>query len=131
MVALVDKVRAALEAAAGRYPGLAYAVLFGSAARGTAHARSDVDVAVRGVTGWERLGLEADLADAVGAPVQVVPLDDAPPALRYRVFRDGIVLQERDRGARVHDQTRAVLDYLDYRPLEQRAARAVLAGGGG
>ncbi len=112
-------------------PRLSYALLFGSSARGTAHADSDVDIAVglrEGVCpdaldlGW----LTARLEQAAGRPVHLVILDEAPPGLAYRVFRDGQVLfcgDDRSLGAR---RARAVLEYLDFQPFEAIAVRGVL-----
>ncbi|MEO6222950.1 MAG: nucleotidyltransferase domain-containing protein, partial [Vicinamibacterales bacterium] len=63
----------------------------------------------------------------VGRAVDLVLLSDAPPALAYRVFRDGVTLVERDHSAFAQRKARAVLDYLDFRPVETLAARGVLA----
>jgi predicted nucleotidyltransferase len=84
---MVDALRRALEAE----PDVAYALLFGSAARGTAHAGSDADV-----------------------------------ALAYRIFRDGHLLVERDHGALVARKARAILDHLDFKPVEDLCAAGVL-----
>ena len=106
-----------------RDPRVAYALLFGSAARGTAHVGSDLDVAIglrAGVTLEPREvgALIADLERAAGRAVDLVLLNEAPPALAYRVFRDGVVLVEQDHRALADRKARAVLDYLDFRPLE-------------
>ena len=53
-------------------------------------------------------------------------LNEAPPGLAYRVFRDGRVIFEADRAARVARQARATVEYLDFKPFEERFARAVL-----
>jgi len=72
--------------------------LFGSWARGEAHERSDVDVAVAfadtepGEPGHvnARLALGADLSLALGTDdVDVIDLRSASPALVRAVFRDG------------------------------------------
>lgn len=110
---------------------IAYALLFGSTARGDTTPFSDVDVAV-GLRGGVTFdlhdigGLISDLERAAGRDVDLVIMDKAPPGLAYRVFRDGRVLVEKDRRARVDRQVRAVLDYLDFEWVEQRCARGVL-----
>lgn len=119
----------------GDDPRIAYGLVFGSVARGHAHPGSDVDVAVGVVRGAElpppAIGrLISDLERASGKTVDLVLLHDAPPALAYRVFRDGTVLLARDRSALVERQTRAVLDYLDYRPFEAAFVRGVLQARG-
>jgi uncharacterized protein len=111
---------------------IAYALVFGSTARGTAHASSDLDVAV-GLEPRVRLGalelgnLISRLERASGRPVDVVVVDEAPPAIAYRVFRDGRVIIEKNHGTLVAHKTRAILEYLDFRPIETLAARGVLA----
>lgn len=112
---------------------VAYALAFGSAARGTAHAHSDVDVAI-GVAGRRRLApleigeIVSKLETATGGrPVDLVLLDDAPPGLAYRIFRDGRVLVARDRTALVDRKVRAILEYLDFQPVEEQLTRGVLA----
>jgi predicted nucleotidyltransferase len=113
-------------------PRVTYALLFGSSVRGTTHDGSDVDVAIGLPPGTvmpvAALGtLIADLERAAGRPVDVVLLDEAPPALAYRVFRDGIMLFERDHAVMANRKARAILEYLDFRPLEAIAIRGALA----
>ena len=111
---------------------LAYALLFGSRARGSAHAASDFDVAVGLMPGTQldphELGaLVSSLEQAAGRTIDLVLLDEAPPAVAYRVFRDGQVILERDHSALVERKARAILEYLDFRPLEEIAVRGVVA----
>jgi hypothetical protein len=42
------------------------------------------------------------------------------------VFRDGRVIVDKNRRTFVEHKTRAILDYLDFRPIEMIAARGVL-----
>jgi len=110
-----------------RDPRIRYALVFGSAARGTSHSGSDVDVAIGGLT--QRLDalafgdLIGRLEGAVGRDVDLVCLDEAPPGLAYRVFRDGHVVLERDSAALAERKARAVLDYLDWKPVEDLFTR--------
>jgi hypothetical protein len=43
------------------------------------------------------------------------------------VFRDSLVLVERNHRALAERKARAILGYLDFRPLEEVAVRGVLA----
>ncbi|MCC7043273.1 MAG: nucleotidyltransferase domain-containing protein [Acidobacteria bacterium] len=111
---------------------IAYALLFGSVARGDLHAGSDLDIAIGLMPGarWsarEAGVLVSDLEQASGRTVDLVILDDAPPAVAYRAFRDGVPLLVADRRRMVEQKTRAILDYLDFRPLESIAARGALS----
>jgi predicted nucleotidyltransferase len=125
---VIEAVRRSLEADRR----IAYALVFGSTARGTSRARSDVDVAVGLAAGVRLSALEVgDLASrleaATGRTVDLVILDEAPPGLAYRVFRDGQVALARDRRAMSERKARAILEYLDFRPVEEACSRGVLA----
>ena len=113
-------------------PDVAFALVFGSCARGTAHAGSDIDVALdfardRQPRAYEIGALVSRLEAAAGGSVDVVVLDDAPPGLAYRVFRDGVTVLVRDRSALVERKARAILEYLDFQPVEEALSKAVLA----
>lgn len=80
--ASVPALAAALRALGGRR-----VVLFGSLATGPVHARSDIDLAVEGLPAdryWEAL---AQLGALAPAPVDLVRLEDASPALRDAIAR--------------------------------------------
>jgi predicted nucleotidyltransferase len=100
--------------------------LFGSEARGEAGARSDVDVAVLYVAPPASrldagpLDLEGRLEHALGRPVQVVVLNRAPADLVHRVLRDGRLLLERDRAARIRFEVERRNEYFDLAPLRAR-----------
>ena len=112
-------------------PDVAYALLFGSSAKGTAHPGSDADIAIELRAGTapdvrSLGGLAARLESAVGRPIDLVLLHEAPAPLAYRIFRDGHLIIERDRRALVARKARAVLDYLDWKPIEERCAAGIL-----
>ena len=113
-------------------PRIAYAVAFGSFPAGRAHAGSDLDIAIGVITGCRldvlALGaLTVQLEAAAGGAVDLVLLDEAAPGLAYRVFRDGHVLVTRDAGALAQRRARAILEYLDFQPIEEICTRGVLA----
>jgi predicted nucleotidyltransferase len=111
---------------------IAYALVFGSVATGAAHPHSDVDVAI-GVRSSARLGvtdlgdLASKLEEAAGRQVDLVLLDEAPPGLAYRIFRDGLVITSLDEVALKARRARAILEYLDFCPIEDLCTKGVLA----
>ena len=110
----VDALREALAA----IPEARLAVLFGSAARGRAVPRSDLDVLVALEPDTEALRrmVSAALGRAVRPEVDVVHAADAKPLLRFEIARDGVVLIERDPHAWTDFKTRAMLDWWDWAP---------------
>jgi hypothetical protein len=124
---VIDRLRSVLESD----PSVAYALLFGSRGRGSAHGGSDADVAV-GLVADTHLSVRevgdliSRLEEAAGGSVDLILLDEAPPGLAYRVFRDGRVILDKDRGAFVERKARAILEYLDFKPVEEAFTRAVL-----
>jgi predicted nucleotidyltransferase len=101
------------------------AYLFGSHATGKARPGSDVDVAVLlsqkdSLVRFERrlrLGNEAE--DAIGRPVDLIVLNDAPPLLQHQVLKHGRLLDERDQRARVEFEVRAGQVYADLEPMRK------------
>ena len=117
---LVPRLRERLE----REPEpLIAAYLFGSRGRGEAREGSDVDLALLYRTPPEpRLDapprrLADELERDLGLPVDLVVLPVAAPDLVHRVLRDGIVLLDRDRAARIDFEVRARNQYFDMRPI--------------
>lgn len=123
-----------MDAAVGRVldrePRIAYALVYGSVARDTAHAGSDLDavglMAEASLSHHDVGDLVARLESVAGRPVDIVVLDHAPAGLAFRAFRDGRVVFERDHGRLVERRARAILEYLDFRPTEQLLADGAL-----
>ena len=109
---------------------LACAYLFGSYARGEEKQGSDVDLAIlyRETPPATLEGLGLDIADALSARlkrmVDVVVLNRASPDLVHRILRDGILVLETDRAARVRFEVKKRSEYFDVLPyiLEYRRA---------
>ncbi len=106
----------------GRGDGIVTAYLFGSHARDTARSASDVDVAVlyqkdpSGGLASPASVLEEELERHLGQPVEVVALNTAPVDLVHRVLRDGRILLEADRSARIAFEVKARNEYFDLLP---------------
>ncbi len=130
---LTAKLRGVLEA----HKDVVVAYLFGSAARGELRPSSDVDVAVLISQAAEpdsreatraslQTSLQADLQEAAHRPVDLVILNHASPDLIHRVLRDGVLLIERDRSARIRFEVRSRNDYFDVLPFLTRYREAAL-----
>ena len=123
--------------ASRRPPGVVSAYLFGSHARGAAHADSDVDVGVvlepgRGADRVAQDSLALALtADLVGAThcdaVDVVILNRVSPELSYRVLAEGRRLYRADPEADHAFVRTVLLRHADLRPFLERTRRTKLA----
>lgn len=124
----------ALEAYFAARGDVLLAYLYGSQARGTAGPLSDVDVAVllTGAPGAReclqaRLDVIAAVTDILARDdVDVAVLNEAPPALAFRVIHDGVLLHAQSAAIRVDYVARITIEYLDLQPCLALYERAVL-----
>jgi len=128
----VDRDRLAQEIAhvfAARNEDAAAVYLFGSVARGEDRPDSDVDVAVLygkpvepGLAGL-KLALAGDLEERLGRRVDLVVLDAQSPDFIHRVLRDGLLVLENNRSARIRFEVTARNEYFDVLPRLQEYRR--------
>lgn len=137
-VSVTDQLRAALE----RDERVLAAYLFGSRARGSAGPRSDVDVAVLIDEALPRTlegpltDIHAALEDAVSSAygpnsrppprIDLVDLATAPADLVHRILRDGELLVEHDRAARIAFEVRLRAEYFDLKPYLDEYRKAAI-----
>ena len=107
-------------------PGVVAVYIFGSVARGQERPASDVDVAVlfaeRPPSSFDAqpYALEALLERRLGRAVEIVVLNGAPVDLRIRVQRDGRVVVDRDRAARLWYEVGTRNEAWDLEPILRR-----------
>ncbi len=122
---MTDLEGALRQAAAAAPDEVAAVYLYGSRARGTASARSDVDLGVLlrampvPALRDPARSLEADLERVLRLPVQAVVLNAAPADLVHRVMRDGILVLDRDRPLRLRFEVQSRNEYFDLAPLRR------------
>jgi predicted nucleotidyltransferase len=105
----------ALESIGQRYP-LSLVVLFGSRARASAHAGSDLDIGIqsqRSLSAAQRRRLWGELCAVFECEVDMTLLDHPSPLLAYQIARDGILLFERSAGAWEKWKSYAIRHYWD------------------
>jgi uncharacterized protein len=108
---------------ASRGSEIAAIYLYGSVARGSDRADSDVDLGILYRTPppstliGQPFGAEADLSERVGRAVHIVVMNGAPPDLVHRILRDGRLLLDNDRSARIAFEVRARMEYFDLLPI--------------
>jgi len=57
--------------------------------------------------------------------VDIVILNTAPPHLKHHIIKTGSLIFDRNRKLRVKFVAHTILEYLDYRPIEDVCLRAV------
>lgn len=130
-LALTEAVRAAVLETLAAEPDVVAAYLFGSVACGTTGPLSDIDVGLLVADGRrdERATTDRTM-DALcrrlhTSRVDVVSLGNAPMPLRFRVVRDGLLVLCRDAAVLERFIAETVLQYLDFKPLRDRAFQLV------
>ena len=99
--------------------------LYGSQARGTASPGSDIDLGILlqdvppSTLRSTARRIEGDVERAIHVPVETVVLNTASADLIHRVLRDGILLLDRDRAARVRFEVQARNEYFDLAPIRR------------
>ena len=113
--------------------GVVCVYLFGSVARGTARADSDIDVAVLlerdppPTLAGSAVSLAGELERGLGAPVDLVVLNRAPVDLVHRVLRDGVLVFDPRPRERIRFEVGARNAYFDLKPILDRYRKAAPA----
>jgi predicted nucleotidyltransferase len=106
MSSLIDNVSRAL----ALEPDVRLALLFGSVARGTDGADSDVDLAVQVPEDYDLAALSSRLSLALGREVEVISLRDPGVPMIEELLRDAVVVHEGEYGAAAQWRSHAWLD---------------------
>jgi uncharacterized protein len=102
------------------------AYVFGSVGRGLSQPSSDVDIAVlyalapTPTVSGPTASMRAELEALLDRPVDLIVLNEAPVDLVHRVLRDGEIVCETDRRARIEFEVAARRQYLDLLPVLRR-----------
>ena len=125
----MDSLQERLRQCTASLPEVRLAVLFGSNARGKTGPRSDMDVGVLldPDTPESRSRFEVEIRRAVrGRAVHVVFLTeaDAPPLLRFKIAKYGVVLHQDQDGLWTDFKTQAMIDWWDWEPYHRMFAEA-------
>lgn len=116
-----------LQALFARNTDIKLVVLFGSLARGQAHAASDIDVAVAGfapLSAERRKQLIEELAVLTGRPVDLVDLRVAGLPIITQVLTTGRVIHCADRNVYAAMIKRMWFDQADFGPIRERILEA-------
>lgn len=107
--------------------------LFGSCAEGRELKESDIDIAVlidekkllrKNFEQLKSIYYKASPSFSLRR-VDIAVLNTASPYLKHRVIKSGKVLFDRNRRLRVRFTTQAIIEYLDFKPIEEIFNKAV------
>ena len=99
--------------------------LFGSHARNKPLPLSDIDLAIIAAPLSSNQKVAITLAGSTDK-FDISLLDDLPPVIAYRVFKEGKPLYVKDQLAVHRRQVRAMRDYFDYKPALDRLVKRTL-----
>lgn len=107
--------------------------VFGSLAKEKVTEESDIDIAVfvneakLEKKNYERLKKEYYNASPTFSrrSVDIVILNTAPPFLKHQILKAGKILFDRNRKLRVRFTARAIMEYLDFKPLQDIMLKGV------
>src|SRR3990170_2336546 len=115
-----------------KYPVI-IAYLFGSEAKSTSGALSDIDIAVfidKGIDKSGRFDLRLRLSNELSAimarMVDLVILNDTPVQLSFEIIKDGKLIFCSDESTKVDVETEILSRYLDRRYYDKRHAELTL-----
>jgi predicted nucleotidyltransferase len=113
----IDEIRnAVIEVCEGEE--CAYALLFGSLARGTFKEYSDIDIAIKFKKGDDYLNktlrIMSKLSIKLNTDVDVIPLNISDTIIKYEIYSNGILLFCKDYNEYMDDHVNAIDEYLDF-----------------
>jgi predicted nucleotidyltransferase len=113
----IDEIRnAVIEVCEGEE--CAYALLFGSLARGTFKEYSDIDIAIKFKKGDDYLNktlrIMSKLSIKLNTDVDVIPLNISDTIIKYEIYSNGILLFCKDYNEYMDDHINAIDEYLDF-----------------
>jgi len=131
-VSFIDKCREFIKEINKSYP-VSFGYLFGSRAKGTNNAMSDIDMALmfeQSYGDMEDIFNRGDIIETgkkfLKDPVDVVNLDKASLILRYAIVQEGIVLKDEDSGKRADFESLTLREYFDFQYYSEYYNNAVI-----
>jgi uncharacterized protein len=122
MARLEEAIRAVLSC----FPEVQLCIVFGSAASGTATARSDLDVAISAagpLAADRRLELIEALSASIDHDIDLVDLMAASGPILRQILSKGVIVQNREKALYARLISRMLLDQADMMPLYDRVLK--------
>lgn len=113
---------------AAKYEHIKAVYLYGSVCTGRSGPKSDVDVAIisnKEISGWERIDLETELSNMIGADTDLTVFHQVGPLLQHQILKNGKLVYESDIQERIRQETFARYEYLDTRHLHNELGELI------
>src|SRR5690625_81497 len=104
-----------------------FILLFGSYAKGTAHAESDIDLAYIGnkqLSSYERFILASELAEQAGCEVDLIDITQIDTVFTIQIFEQGVPIYIHDENELVRQTMR---DYSKYGVVREQRIQVIEA----
>ena len=108
--------------------GVLAVYLFGSVATGKQNKNSDIDICIIPEDMDDSLNIVVDASSKLPKNLDIVNFYRLPIQIRYRVFKEGRSLYEKDRNKVSIVIFRTIKEYLDMKPGLDRIYDAILSG---
>lgn len=98
------------------YDNIIFAYIFGSYAQNNLKVHSDIDIAIfleKELNSDIYLEIKMKLADKLKREVDLVILNDAPPLLKYQIYRNNLLLFTRDKTIESNHKVKTLFEYND------------------
>ena len=98
------------------YDNIIFAYIFGSYVENNLKVHSDIDIAIfleEKLDSDVYLEIKRKLSDMVKREVDLVILNEAPPLLKYQIYRNNILLFTRDRTIESNHKVKTLFEYND------------------
>lgn len=98
------------------YDNIIFAYIFGSYARNSIKKDSDIDLAIYlddSIDSDTYLTIKMDLSQSLKREVDLVILNDAPPLLKYEIYKNNILLFTRNRTIENKYKVNTLFEYND------------------
>jgi len=99
-----------------KYEDIVFSYIFGSYAQGSIRGNSDIDIAIylkKDIDIDTYLEIKMNLSEVLKREVDLVILNNAPPLLKYEIYKNNILLFSRDKTLESKYKVKTLFEYSD------------------
>lgn len=99
-----------------KYEDIVFSYIFGSYVQGSIRGNSDIDIAIylkKDIDIDTYLEIKMNLSEVLKREVDLVILNNAPPLLKYEIYKNNILLFSRDKTLESKYKVKTLFEYSD------------------